>query len=204
MDDKLLQILNTTGVMFRKYGIRSISMDDIARELGMSKKTLYQYVENKNDLVEKLLRHQIDSSKSCISDSGDQMNAIDILLDVSVKVGKEISELNPAIVFDLEKFYPSLYRSFVQANREHVYTRIRENLEQGKQEGIYRLDIDSDLVSKLYVQKLIDIHNPEFLSSVDFSFERVFQVMFDNHIRGIANPEGLAYYEKQVNKPLTQ
>jgi AcrR family transcriptional regulator len=204
MDDKMTQILNTTGIMFRKYGIRSISMDDIARELGMSKKTLYQYVENKNDLLEKLLNHLIVSRTACIPEKAGNLNAIDILLEVSVKVGREINEFNPAIVFDLEKFYPALYKSFVQAKREHVYIKIKENLEQGKREGIYRTDIDSDLVSKLYVQKLIDVHDPEFLSSVDFSFERVFQVMFDNHIRGIANQEGLAYYEKQINKQITQ
>ena len=64
MDDKMAQILNATRTLFLKYGIRSISMDDIAKELGMSKKTLYQYVENKNDLVEKLLNHLINSSQA--------------------------------------------------------------------------------------------------------------------------------------------
>ncbi|MBK6965648.1 MAG: TetR/AcrR family transcriptional regulator [Bacteroidales bacterium] len=204
MDDKMAQILKTTGTMFRKYGIRSISMDDIAREMGMSKKTLYQYVENKNDLVEKLLAHFVTSSTACITENSSDLNAIDILLEVSVKVSHEIKEMNPAIAFDLEKFYPALYRIFVQAKRDHVYRKIKENLEQGIREGIYRTDIDADLVSKLYVQKLIDLHDPEFLSSLDFTFEKVFQVMFDNHIRGIANPGGLAYYEKQINKQITR
>lgn len=203
MDDKITQILKVTSIMFRKYGIRSISMDDIARELGMSKKTLYQYVENKNDLVEKLLANIINSSAACITEDTTGMNAIDILLEVSVKVSHEIKEMNPAIAFDLEKFYPALYRTFVHAKRDHVYRKIKENLEQGINEGIYRTDLDADLVSKLYVQKLIDLHDPEFLSSLDFSFEKVFQVMFDHHIRGIANLVGLAYYEKQINKQIT-
>jgi AcrR family transcriptional regulator len=203
MDDKMAQILKASGVLFLKYGIRSISMDDIAREMGISKKTLYQYVENKNDLIEKLLADFIKSSKACVTEGSANLNAIDILLEVSVKVSQEIKEMNPAILFDLEKFYPALFRTFVQAKRDHVYTKIKENLEQGISEGIYRADIDAALVSKLYVKKLIDVHDPEFLSSVDFSYEKVFQVMFDNHIRGIANPVGLAYYEKQINKQIT-
>jgi len=199
MDDKMSLILRVSGTLFRKYGIRSISMDDIARELGMSKKTLYQYVENKTDLIEKLLTHLVSGSTACITDDNGNMNAIDVLVQVSIKVSEEIKGLNPALAFDLEKFYPTLYRSFVHSKRDHVYIKIKENLEQGVREGIYRSDLDADLIARLYVQKLIDVHDPEFLSSVDFSFEKVFQVMFDNHIRGIANSVGLAYYEKQTN-----
>lgn len=203
-DDKMAQILKASSTLFRKYGIRSISMDDIAHEMGMSKKTLYQYVENKNDLVEKMLTHSVTSSTACVTENPLNRNAIDILLEVSVKVGQEIKEMNPAIAFDLEKFYPALYRAFVNAKRDHVYRKIKENLEQGVTEGIYRSDLDADVVAKLYVQKLLDVHDPEFLSSVDFSFEKVFRVMFENHIRGIANTVGLAYYVKQINKQITQ
>jgi AcrR family transcriptional regulator len=197
MDDKMNMILDTTESLFKRYGIRSISMEDISKELGMSKKTLYQFVENKPDLIEKFLQHILRKSNSCITEDSSGMNAIDILLQVSIKVSKEIEDVNPVIAFDLEKFYPALYRSFVKAKREHVYLKIKENLEQGAAEGLYRTDIDFDLVAKLYVQKLIDIHNPDFLSSVDFNVEKVFQVMFDNHIRGISNTSGLSYYEKK-------
>lgn len=197
MDDKMNMILDTTESLFKRYGIRSISMEDISKELGMSKKTLYQFVENKPDLIEKFLQHMLRKSNACIIEDSISMNAIDILLQVSIKVSKEIEDVNPVIAFDLEKFYPALYRSFVMAKREHVYLKIKENLEQGATEGLYRTDIDFDLVAKLYVQKLIDIHNPDFLSSVDFNVEKVFQVMFDNHIRGISNITGLNYYEKK-------
>ena len=200
MNEKLTLILQTSGKLFKKYGIRSISMDDIAKEMGMSKKTLYQYVENKPDLIEKLLAHFVDDSQACIVEDDQNLNAIDILLRVSMKVSEEMKDFNPVVAFDLEKFYPALYRSFVMAKREHVYKHIKENLDQGVKEGIYRSDIDADLVAKLYVQKLRDVHDPEFLSSVEFSQEKVFQVMFENHIRGISNAEGIAYYERKMNE----
>ncbi len=200
MNEKLTLILQTSAKLFKKYGIRSISMDDIAKEMGMSKKTLYQYVENKPDLIEKLLSHHVDDSQACIVEDGEGLNAIDILLRVSMKVSEEMKDFNPVVAFDLEKFYPALYRSFVSAKREHVYKHIKENLDQGIKEGIYRSDIDADLVAKLYVQKLRDVHDPEFLSSVEFSQEKVFQVMFENHIGGISNAEGIAYYERKMNE----
>ncbi len=199
MDEKLESILKSAGNMFKKYGIRSISMDDIARELGISKKTLYQAVDNKTDLVEYLLNYLIEKGDyNCLKDATKDMNAIDVLLTVSRAVSDEIKEINPVLSFDLQKFYPTIYRDFVMKKRDHVYEQISRNCQQGITEGLYRSDLDVELVSKLYVQKLIEVHNPDFLSSVEFSFEKIFQVMFDNHIRGIANTVGLTYYENQI------
>jgi hypothetical protein len=126
------------------------------------------------------------------------MNAIDILLAVSRNVSQQMKDLNPINAFELQKYYPSIFREFVIRKRDHVFEQVKRNFVQGIEEGIYRNDLDVDLVARLYIQKLVDVHDPEFLSSVNFGFEKVFQVMFDNHIRGIANTEGLAYYEKQI------
>jgi TetR/AcrR family transcriptional regulator, cholesterol catabolism regulator len=199
MDEKVDRILSESLRLFMKNGIRSISMDDIAKELGMSKKTIYQYVANKTELVEMVLDFMREKeSNICIDGDMTKMNAIDILLAVSRNVSRQMKDLNPINAYELQKYYPSIYREFILKKRDHVYTTLKQNFEQGIAEGIYRNDLDIDLVARLYIQKLVDVHDPEFLSSVNFSFEKVFQVMFDNHIRGIANAEGLAYYEKQI------
>jgi hypothetical protein len=137
-------------------------------------------------------------SNICIDGDIKNMNAIDILLAVSRNVSRQMKDLNPINAYELQKYYPSIYRDFILKKRDHVYTTLKQNFVQGIAEGIYRNDLDVDLVARLYIQKLVDVHDPEFLSSVNFGFEKVFQVMFDNHIRGIANAEGLAYYEKQI------
>lgn len=204
MDKKLTSILEAAGLLFRKFGIRSISMDEIAAELGMSKKTIYQYVENKTGLVEKVLEHYTLNSNACIDEIAGNMNAIDVLMQVSEKVSEEISNSNPIMLFDLQKYYPSLHRNFVAKKKEHVYQRIKENMEQGMKEGIYREGLDVELIAKLYVEKLLGVHNPEFLSSMEFTQEKIFKVMFENHIRGIANAKGLAYFENKINNPITQ
>lgn len=199
MDEKLERILSECFLLFKKYGIKSVSMDDLARELGMSKKTIYQYVENKSDLVEKVLNYEMGKEGlACLPGVIEKMNAIDILLAVSKNVSKQLQDLNPANAYDLQKYYPVIYRDFILRKRDHVFEQVKQNFAQGISEGIYRNDLDIDLVARLYIQKLVDVHDPEFLSSVNFSFEKVFQVMFDNHIRGIANAEGLKYYEQQI------
>ncbi len=199
MDEKLDRLLTETLRLFKIYGIRSVSMDDIAREVGMSKKTIYQYVANKTELVVMTLKH-MHSKESTVCFTGDiaSMNAIDILLEVSRNVSKQMKDMNPVNIFELQKYYPAIYREFVIMKRDYVFEQVKRNFAQGIEEGIYRNDLDIELVARLYIQKLVDVHDPEFLSSTNFGFEKVFQVMFDNHIRGIANAEGLAYYEKQI------
>lgn len=203
MDNKLTLILEAAGSLFRKFGIRSISMDEIASELGMSKKTLYQFVDNKTDLVEKVLDHYMHGSNACIDRIAENMNAIDVLMQVSQNVSQEISSSNPVMLFDLQKYYPALHRDFVSKKKEHVYLKIRENILQGIKEDFYRQEIDVELIAKLYVEKLLALHNPEFLSSMEFTHEKIFKVMFENHIRGIANAKGLAYIENKINNPIS-
>lgn len=200
MDEKLERILTECLRLFKKYGLKSISMDDIARELGKSKKTLYQFVSNKTELIEQMLNLMVEKGNyASLREGLEKLNAIDFLLEVSRRVSAEIKDMNPSNMFDLQKFYPELYHDFVSKKRDLIFKQIKENFERGISEGLYRNDLDTELVARLYIKKLIDMHDPDFLSSVDFSVEKVFSVMFDNHIRGIANAEGLAYYEKQMN-----
>jgi TetR/AcrR family transcriptional regulator, cholesterol catabolism regulator len=199
MDEKVDRILSESLRLFKKNGIRSVCMDDVSKELGMSKKTIYLYFANKSELVEKVLDYMLEKERTvCIEGDQAKMNAIDFLLAVSQNVSKQMKDLNPINSFELQKYYPVIFREFVNKKRDHVFEKVKQNFTQGIAEGIYRNDLDIDLVARLYIQKLIDVHNPEFLESVNFGFEKVFQVMFDNHIRGIANAEGLAYYEKQT------
>ena len=199
MDEKFDLILSESLRLFMKYGIRSISMDDIAKELGISKKTIYQYVANKTELVEKVLVYMSEQERNvCIDGDRSKMNAIDILLAVSRNVSRQLKDFNPINAFELQKYYPAIFREFVLRKRDHVFVQVKQNFEQGIAEGLYRDDLNIELVARLYIQKLEDVHNQEFLESVNFGFEKVFEVMFDNHIRGIANAAGLAYYENQI------
>ena len=184
--------------LFRKYGIRTVSMDDICREMGISKKTMYQYVSNKADLVQKVLETEsakvfemIDSIKTS------KLNAIDTLLEVSQKLGALHQDHNPVIRYDLGKYYPVIYKKQMESRDKVIFTNLRENIRQGIREGLYRDDLNPDLIADMYIRKLEGINDADCYHSGKFSYQKMFNAMIENHIRGISNEKGLAYFETQ-------
>lgn len=196
--EKLDLILEQCRGLFARYGIRSISMDDIARELGISKKTLYQFVSNKADLLDKLFKKfQSDFIESVNRVCSRQMNAIDELLEVSKLVNQEFIKYNPSVVFDLQKYYTEVFNDHIVEEKKYIYKMVMNNLKKGIREGIYRENQDIELVAGLYIQKVESIHEEKLLNQTQFTMERIFEVMFEHHIRGISNPEGIRYFEQR-------
>jgi len=197
-DPKFIELMDKIVAMFFEFGIRNLNMDDISRNLGISKKTLYRYVKSKEDLIEKLfyydeMKWDIEMSKLKI----DEMNAIEILLQVSLKVFEEMGHFNPKLKFELKKYYEPIFQQFMIRKQNHIFGQISKNIEKGIAEGLYRSDVNIELVAGLYVRNLVMMHNNDFCIVENITFEEVFQVMFENHIRAISTPEGIAYFEKR-------
>jgi TetR/AcrR family transcriptional regulator, cholesterol catabolism regulator len=201
MDKVLVDILEQVRELFYKYGVRSVSIDDICRDIGISKKKLYQYVKSKNELVEKLLELERGNFEVIFEKYNfEGVNAIDILLIVSRELGERFRDVNPSMTFDLKKYYPEIYHNHIEERIEFIFGKIKINIDKGINQGMYRNDLSVELVARLYIRRLIDLHNPEFFPAEKFSFQTLFDVMFDNFIRGIANEAGTAYYEQQKHK----
>jgi AcrR family transcriptional regulator len=181
-----------------KYGIRSVSMDDICRELGISKKTLYQYFGNKSELVRHVLEQSFTdfNERITLAEHSDN-NAIDDLLELSRVIDEHIKEVNLSISFDLQKYYPEIHREYLEKKRNFTSHYLRKNIEKGIREKYYRPDLNVDVIAKLYMQKIEDLHDPNFYDGDDIPFAEVFHVMFENHIRGIANEKGVKYFEER-------
>lgn len=201
MDSTLTDVLERVRELFFKYGVRSVSMDDICRDLGISKKKLYQLFSSKNELVEKLLELERQNFEIIFDTYNfEGVNAIDILLTVSKEVGERFRDVSPSMTFDLKKYYPDIYHQHIEERIDFIFKKIQINLEKGVNQGVYRDDLSIELVARIYIRRLIDLHNPEFFPADKFSFQTLFEAMFDNFIRGIANPKGIEYYEKQKRK----
>jgi len=198
MDDKTTNILLESARLFIKYGLRNLSMDDISRELCISKKTLYQICENKADLIDKILQYHLEASlQFANSDLNTEKNAIAITQDLSYWACDHMKDFTPQHTFELQKYYPEVYKRFMERKRKDTYTWIRMILEKGIREGLYRENIDIDFTAAIHIKNLEDLFDHEFLATVDVPFGRLFEATFENHIRSIATPKGLAYFEKR-------
>jgi AcrR family transcriptional regulator len=200
-ENKYATIIEGAYKILTENGLRNVSMDDVSRMLGISKKTLYQYVDNKVDLVKKIgiyIRQTIKNRMEELEKM--DLNAIDILLEMSKIAGTRHLRINPVIAFELRKFYPQVYEEYICSKAELIIENVKKNIDQGIKEGLYRQDLNKDIIAHLYFKKIEDFHNPELTDLKDFSYESVFEVMFENHIRGIANQTGIEYFEKQKKK----
>lgn len=200
-DPKFVELMDKIVAMVFELGIRNLNMDDISRNLKISKKTLYQYFKSKEDLVEKLFEYdeiKWDNEFSKVDINAN--NAIEILLIASLMVFNEMQQLNPKLKFELKKYYEPIFSKFFIRKQNHIYSQISQNLRKGIEEGLYRKDVNVELMAGLYVKYLVDSHNQDFCFAENVSFEQIFEVMFESHIRAIATPEGIEYFEKRKSE----
>ena len=198
MDEKLKTII----VKFREYEVTrkpgNISLAEICNEINVPLEEMTQFVATEEDLVEKVLEFERKGFENIFEvHDFEGVNAIDILMTVSRELAQNFKNISPSITFDLKDQFPEIYQKHFEYRRDFIYDKIQINLTKGINQGIYRDDLSIELVARLYLSRLYDLHNPDFFPPEQFSFETLFNAMFDNFVRGIAKPEGLKYYEKK-------
>lgn len=202
MDSELNAILEKVKTMFMRYGIKSVTMDDVARELGMSKKTLYQYVSNKEDLVEKVLMylHGMYHDKSGKFCEFGKLNAIEILMKVNVIVSKIMKDHNPSMQYDLKKYYPDIAKRFMDMRNKEIYESIILNIKQGINDGHYRKDLNDVLIAKLYISRISTITDDDVFTLDEIKAPDFFKTIMELHIRSLATPKGIEILENELIK----
>ncbi|MFO7938454.1 MAG: TetR/AcrR family transcriptional regulator [Bacteroidales bacterium] len=199
MNEELKELLEQAAELYYKYGIRSVTMDDIARKMGMSKKTLYQYVVNKEDLVQKVADHVVDCAGEFLTDlKKQQLSALDEMVYVHQFVISGIKEENPNVEFDLQKYYPKLYKHVVSVRRERMYDFLVQNMEKGMKEKVYRDDLDTDIVARLFIARVDTFMHNDMFSFEEVISEQFFNQVFSYHTHALCNSKGLAYYEQKI------
>ena len=200
-DSKFVAILDRIVDLFFEFGIRNLNMDEISSHLKISKKTLYQYFKSKEDLIEHLFAYDSFKWDKKISEIKiDEINAIDILIQVSTFIYDEMSRLNPKLKFEMKKYYEPTFNRFMIEKQNHIFSQLSKNMQKGKAEGLYREDVDIELTARLYIRNLLDMHNKEYCFGTEITFNQIFEVMFENHIRAISTPAGIAYFEQKKSE----
>lgn len=182
-----------------RYGIRSVTMDEIARELGISKKTLYQAVDNKADLIEKIFRQHMQEEKEAMEEISVQAaDAVDEMLRIGSFVIERVSEMTPSTIYDLQKYYQDLWQRMKQQMQTHVYGIIIDNLQRGIEQGLYRKEMVPEIVALLYVGKSLLVTDEETVEACSGNMEAVHREMIRYHAFGITSARGRQLLEKHL------
>jgi TetR/AcrR family transcriptional regulator, cholesterol catabolism regulator len=187
-------ILAKSKELFFRLGVKSVTMDDLAREMGVSKKTIYQYVSNKSELVEKVMKKHVEEEKDSmcqlISNSG---NAIDQTLSIIKNVLAHMKNIHPSSIYDIQKYYPKTWKVFLEFKNDFILKTIEQNLQKGVDEGLYRKDLNTNVIARLYINTIEYIVNPAFFPSIQYNFSVIYLEYIRYHIRGVVSEKGREY-----------
>ncbi len=203
MNLELNNLLEKVSNLYNRYGIRSITMDDVAQKLAISKKTLYKLFSDKSDLVEQVLLFELSNKRPNPGDLKNR-NAIEDLFWVNKMINQTISDTNPSKEFDLQKYYPEIYKKIHDIKTKNIMKSMLANLRKGKKEELYRNDLDEDIIARMYLLRMHRIPHNEIITASEFTSSKFIYEMFVYHIRGIASTKGIAFLEKNIDKLLPE
>lgn len=201
MEKELLNILEKVSILYQKYGIKSITMDDVSRELGISKKTLYQHVTDKTDLVEKVIWLIATKHKDFFTElKKKNLNAIEELFEVNKYFTQLLNNYNPSMEYDLKKYYSEQYKNISEIRRKRMYESIVQNIKKGIKEGLFRKELDVEIITKLHIFRIENMYENEIFTTEELTSAKVFNEIFIYHLRGISNENGIKFLEEKLNK----
>ncbi|MDQ2769210.1 MAG: TetR/AcrR family transcriptional regulator [Bacteroidota bacterium] len=185
------RILNHAQKLFTRNGIKSVSMDDIAADLAISKKTLYKWFENKDQIVQAAMtRHLEGTQLDCNTMIQGSTSAIDELFQMLEWVKQEFSNVHPSIFYDLQKFHPTTWQLWQAHKTEFILSQIIENLRRGITEGLFRSDLDMEVIARLRLAQIEMQFDPEIYPYRAFAQERVSVALLEHFMLGVATLKG--------------
>ena len=201
------RILLKAEELFMQYGIRSVSMDDIANNLGMSKKTLYQYFADKDELVEGVVEGHINEVEGdCINCRTNATDAIHEIFLTMEHIMEELNNMNPMLLYDLEKFHFKAYQRFKNYKDKFLLQIIRNNIEWGIKDELYRTGLNIDILSKYRIESIMIPFNVAVFPPGKYNLARTSEVMIENFTYGLATIKGhklIQKYNEQRQKNLS-
>ncbi len=201
MNLKALNILKQVRRLYQRYGIKSVTMDDVAKHLGISKKTLYEYFTDKEDLVRNVFKFEHDHWAGFLGAIEDKkLNAIEELFEVYKMINAMFREFNPSMEYDLRKYYPDLFIQVKEVRRKRMFELVFDNLNKGKMEGLYRKELNAKIIAKLHVFRTESFFDNDMFTQEELISFKMFHEVFVYHLQGILNNDGRAFFETNFDK----
>lgn len=197
------RILEKAHELYMRYGIKSITMDEIAGHLGISKKTIYQSYKDKDELVSAVFNRMISANKTACEGSKDQSeNAVHEQFLCSDVVQEMFNKMNPSILHDINRYHPKVYGELEKHKKEFVFEMIKNNLQRGINEGLFRPDMKIDIVARLQLEVISILHDTEFVHK--YGLSTIEKELNDFFLHGAITPQGkeliTKYKQERENK----
>lgn len=184
-----------------RYGIRSISMDEIASQLGISKKTIYQYFVDKDALVVAVIDIEIrNTEKDCLHFHDKAENPVHEICLAIEMVEDMLRIMNPMVVYDLQKYHPAAFKRFEEHQHVFLYRMVKTNLEKGIEQELYRPEINVPVLSRFRLASILLVFNPEMFPLGKNDLGTVISELTMNFVYGIVTPKGYKLIQKYTQQ----
>jgi len=191
------EIIERAESLFLKYGFKSITMDDMARELGISKKTLYQHFKNKDDLVENVVNSHMDKECAMVDKLiASAKNALDEIFLIARMYIEHLEQISPSAIYDLQKYYGKLYSEVMARQDQFDLELISKNIKRGQKEGFYRKDIKVEIVAKMFTKLTLVVVNEMANKNSKYSRRDLVKELHQYHMRSLTTTDGQLKWEK--------
>ncbi|MEO6949907.1 MAG: TetR/AcrR family transcriptional regulator [Ginsengibacter sp.] len=195
------RIKEKAGELFRRYGVKSITMDEIASQLGVSKKTIYQSFADKNQLVDEVIVNMLDLNRSyCMHSMNAADNAVHEVFLTMESMEKLFMNMNPAFVFDIERGNPLTYKKFLDFKYDFIFTIMKKNIIRGKKEELYRENLNENLIAKFRLETMMLPFNEEAFPRDEFPLIAMHQELIEYNLFGMVTLKGYKLITKYQNK----
>ena len=186
------QIVHKATELFLNFGFKSVTMDDIARELGMSKKTIYVHFSNKTALIETVSAQLFCTIQSGIDlISSQTADPIEELFKIKDFVNENLNNEQSSPVFQLQKYYPKLFKNLIKRQREIVKKTISDNIKRGIEMGLYRKNLNKEFIWRIYFAGINIIKNDDLFPLDNFPKKEVNVLYLEYHLRAMVTDKGL-------------
>ena len=195
------QVVEAAERRFNKHGFKSVTMDDIARELGMSKKTLYQVVPNKQELIDAVLDVDMANDDAQVAKAcADSADAVDEMLRIARYFTEQMRETSPAALYDLQKYYRASWERLDAHHNDERIAHVRANLRRGQAEGLYREDIHRELIAHLFVAAPRAFLDVERFPLRQQDWDVILGQFMAYHLNGVVNDRGRALLQEYLTR----
>ena len=191
------KIIKGAEELFFRFGVRSVTMDDIAKHLGMSKKTIYQCYKDKDEMVFKLMQDQVQQHEEVFGGiKKNAANVIEEVFEIMKEISSYLSRVNPLLLYELQKYYPKAWALFKGLKENFIQKMVESSINGGKEQGIVRQDIDTKILARLRMEEVEMAFNPVIYPPDKFNHVEVQMALTEHFLYGICTLKG----HKLINK----